>query len=71
MKEKLLEIRADIKAKAGEIVTSVKQKGKAALNKVEEFLEIKKKLANIRQNVQESITDVDKSIGKIGVSAQA
>ena len=44
---------------------------KAALNKVEEFLEIKKKLANIRQNVQESITDLDKSIGKIGVSAQA
>ena len=44
---------------------------KVALNKVEEFLEIKKKLANIRQNVQESITDVDKSIGKIGVSAQA
>ena len=58
MKEKLLEIKADIKAKAGKIVTSVKQKGKAALNKVEEFLEIKKKLANIRQNVQESITEI-------------
>ena len=30
-----------------------------------EFLGIKKKLENIRQNVQESIADVDKSIGKI------
>lgn len=65
MKEKLFEVKAEIKAKAGEIVTAAKQKGKAALNKVAEFLGIKKKLENIRQNVQKSITDVDKSIGKI------
>ncbi len=65
MKEKLFEVKAEIKAKAGEIVTAAKQKGKAALNKVVEFLGIKKKLENIRQNVQESIADVDKSIGKI------
>ena len=38
--------------------------GKKA-NKVAEFLGIKKKLEGIRQNVQESIADVDKSIGKI------
>lgn len=65
MKEKLFEVKAGIKAKAGEIVTAAKQKGKAALNKVAEFLGIRKKLENIRQNVQESIADVDKSIGKI------
>ncbi len=65
MKEKLFEVKAEIKAKAGEIVTAAKQKGKAALNKVAEFLGIKKKLENIRQNVQESIADADKSIGKI------
>ncbi len=65
MKEKLFEVKAEIKAKAGEIVTAAKQKGKAALNRVAEFLGIKKKLENIRQNVQESIADVDKSIGKI------
>ncbi len=65
MKEKLFEVKTEIKAKAGEIVTAVKQKGKAALNKVSEFLGIKKKLQNIRQNVQKSIEDVDKSIGKI------
>lgn len=65
MKDKLSEVKAEIKAKAGEIVTAAKQKGKAALNKVAEFLGIKKKLEGIRQNVQESIADVDKSIGKI------
>ena len=65
MKEKLFEVKAEIKVKAGEIVTAAKQKGKAALNKVAEFLGIKKKLEGIRQNVQESIADVDKSIGKI------
>ena len=65
MKVKLVEVKTEIKAKAGEIVTAVKQKGKAALNKVSEFLGIKKKLQNIRQNVQKSIEDVDKSIGKI------
>ena len=65
MKEKLFEVKAEIRAKAGEIVTAAKQKGKAALNKVAEFLGIKKKLEGIRQNVQASIEDVDKSIGKI------
>ena len=65
MKEKLFEVKAEIRAKAGEIVTAAKQKGKAALNRVAEFLGIKKKLEGIRQNVQESIADVDKSIGKI------
>ena len=65
MKEKLSEIKAEIKAKAGEIVAAVKQKGKAALNRVSEFLGVRKKLENIRHNVQESIADVDGSIGKI------
>lgn len=65
MKKRLFEVKAEIKAKAEEIVTAAKQKGKAALNKVAEFLGIKKKLEGIRQNVQESIADVDKSIGKI------
>jgi len=67
IKEKLFEVKAEIRSKAEEIVTATKRKGKAALNKVSEFLGIKKKLQNIRQNVQESIEDVDKSIGKIDV----
>ena len=49
MKEKLFEVRTEIKTRAGEIVTATKQKGKAALNKVAEFLGIKKKLEGIRQ----------------------
>ena len=65
MKEKLLEVKADIKAKAGEIVTAAKQKGKAALNRVAGFLGVKKMLQDFRRNVQESIDDVDKSIWKI------
>ncbi len=44
-KKKLFEVKTEIKAKAGEIVTAVKQKGKAALNKVSEFLGIKRKTA--------------------------
>ena len=67
MKEKLSEVKAVIKSKAGEIVTAAKQKGKAALNKVAEFLGIKKKLENIQQNVQESIEDMNKSIGKMDI----
>ncbi len=53
MKEKLSEVKAVIKSKAGKIITAAKQEGKAALNKVAEFPGIKKKLENIRQNVQE------------------
>lgn len=65
MKQQLFEVKTEIKAKAAEIVEEAKQKGKAALNKVSEFLGIKNKLQNIWQNVQESIADVDKSIRKI------
>ncbi len=67
MKEKLSEVKAVIKSKAGKIVTAAKQKGKVALNKVAEFLGIKKKLENIQQNVQESIEDMNKSIGKMDI----
>ncbi len=65
MKEKLSEIKAEIRAKAGEIVTAAKQKGKSALNKASEFLGIAKKLQNICRGVQASIEGVDQSIRKI------
>lgn len=42
MKEKLFEVKTEIKAKAGEIVTAVKQKGKAALNKWRSFLGLRR-----------------------------
>lgn len=42
MKEKLFEVKTEIKAKAGEIVTAVKQKGKVALNKWRSFLGLRR-----------------------------
>lgn len=65
MKEQLFEVKAEVKGKAAEIVVDAKQKGKAALNRVSEFLGIKEKLQNIRHNVQKSIAETDKSIEKI------
>lgn len=65
VKGKLTEVKAEIRAKAGEIVTAAKQKGKSALNRVSEFLGIKKKLQTIRQGVQHSMENVDKSIERI------
>lgn len=40
-------------------LTAAKQQGKAALNRLSEFLEVKKMLQDFRRNVQESIDDVD------------
>lgn len=65
MKQELFEIKAELKTKAQEIVTEVKQKGKEALNKVSEFFCIKEKLEHSKQNVQKSIADVNKTINKI------
>ena len=58
MKEKLFEVKTEIKAKAGEIVTAAKQKGKAALNKVAEFLGVKKKLENICYGFLHVLADI-------------
>lgn len=48
MKEKLFEVRTEIKTRAGEIVTATKQKGKAALNKCR----ITEYLSKIREEVE-------------------
>lgn len=65
VKEKISDVKSDIKQKAGEIATAFRQKGKEALNKAAEFLGIKKRLQDIKQNVQKAITEVDKTIAKI------
>lgn len=65
LKHQILEVKTEVRAKAAEIVAETKQRGKAALNRVAEFLGIREKLQNIRRNLQVSIADVDKSIGKI------
>jgi len=65
IKEQLFVVKDNIKFKAQEIVNEAKVKGKAALNKVSEFLGIKEKLVGIRDNVKESIKDVNNTIAKI------
>ncbi len=65
MKQKLFEIKTEVKAKAQEIIVEVKQKGKSALYKTVEFFGIKDKLEHVRQNVRESLNDVNQTIDKI------
>ncbi len=65
MKQKLFEIKTEVKTKAQEIVIGIKQKGKSAISKMEEFLGIKDKLELIRQNVQTSLNEVNQTIDKI------
>ena len=65
MKEKLFEAKEEMHNKAAEIVKSVKQKGKEALNKVSEFFGVKKKLESIRENVCEGIVETDQTLARI------
>lgn len=65
MKEQLLEIKTEVKVKAAQIVAETKAKGKAALNKVPEFLEIKDKLESVRENIKKSIEQTEQTIQKI------
>lgn len=65
MKEKLFEVKKEMYNKAAEIVKTVKQKGKEALNKVSEFFGVKKKLESIRENVREGIVETDQTLARI------
>lgn len=65
IKEQLFVVKKNVKSKAHEIVAEAKVKGKAVLNRVSEFFGIKEKLVSIRDNVKESIKDVDNTIAKI------
>ena len=65
MKEKLFEVKEEMHNKAAEIVRTVKQKGKEALNKVSEYFGVKKKLMSIRENVREGIVETDQTLARI------
>lgn len=65
MKEQLFEIKTEVRTKAAEIVAETKAKGKAALNRVSEFLGIKNKLESVRGNIHQSITKTEQTIEKI------
>jgi TolA-binding protein len=65
MKQEIYEVKEDMKAKASEIITEYKKKGKEALNKVSEFFDMKKKLEKIRDKVREGIVETDITLARI------
>ena len=65
MKEQLFTVKENIHSNALDIVSDVKLRGKEALNRVSEFMGIKKKLIGIRENVKQSQIEVASTIVKI------
>ena len=64
IKSQVSEVKAQVKSTAKSIVDEAKEKGKSALYRVSEFLEIKKRLLDIRENVRGAIKTTDKDIAK-------
>ena len=64
IKSQVFQVKEQVKSTAKSIVDETKVKGRAALYRVSEFLEIKKKLLNIRENVRGAIRTTDKDIAK-------
>ena len=65
IKQQIFEVKESIKNKAGEIMADFKMRGKAALNRVSEFIGLKDKLVGIRNKVKEGIADTNRTIAKI------
>lgn len=70
IKSQVLEVKAQVKSTAKSIVDEAKAKGRAALYRVSEFLEIKKRLLDIRENVRGAIKTTDKDIAKTALLAK-
>ena len=70
IKSQLLEVKEQVKSTAKGIVEEAKEKGRAALYRVSEFLEIKKRLLDIRENVRGAIKTTDNDIAKIALLAK-
>ena len=69
IKSQVLEVKAQVKSTAKSIVDEAKEKGRSALYRVSEFLEIKKRLLDIRENVRGAIKTTDKDIAKTALLA--
>ena len=65
-----LEVKAQVKSTAKSIVDEAKAKGRAALYRVSEFLGIKKRFLDIRENVRGAIKTTDKDIAKTALLAK-
>ena len=70
IKSQVLEVKAQVKSTAKSIVDEAKAKGRAALYRVSEFLGIKKRLLDIRENVRGAIKTTDKDIAKTSLLAK-
>jgi len=64
-KEQLTHIKADFSQSVKKALSSVKQQGISALNKAVDFMGIKTALADMRENLQSSISQTQKSIDRI------
>ena len=70
IKSQVLEVKAQVKSTAKSVVDEGKAKGRTALYRVSEFLEIKKRLLDIRENVRGAIKTTDKDIAKTALLAK-
>ena len=70
IKSQVLEVKAQVKSTAKSIVDEAKAKGRTALYRVSEFLGIKKRLLDIRENVRGTIKTTDKDIAKTALLAK-
>ena len=70
IKSQVLEVKAQVKSTAKSIVDEAKAKGRAALYRVSEFSEIKKRFLDMRENVRGAIKITDKDIAKTALLAK-
>ena len=70
IKSQVLEVKAQVKSTAKSIVDEAKTKGRTALYRVSEFLGIKKRLLDIRENARGAIKTTDKDIAKTALIAK-
>ena len=70
IKSQVSEVKAQVKSTAKTIVDEAKAKGRTALYRVSEFLGIKKRLLDIRENVRGAIKTTDKDIAKTALLAK-
>ena len=70
IKSQVYAVKAQVESTAKSIVAEAKAKGRAALYRVSEFLGIKKKLLDIRENVRGAIKTTDKDIAKTALLAK-
>lgn len=64
IKTEVFEVKEQVKSTARSIVDEAKVKGRAVLYRVSEFLEIKKRLLNVRGGVKDAIVSTDRDIAR-------